>query len=233
MRRLITRSRGRALKLLRFLKSNLFRIEVDAYIVFRKEISKETSSSGERNGVHLEDGETLCVIDSDDDPRFSQLVDVYAKYIESNTDPTQISRDLIKLLGKGHVCYAAVTEDQIIAVQWFALPQSETWPRFTKFMPRDPHEVLWERAFVRTEFRGRHLQRRLLLDSLPHLVQHYRIAKIIAYAGVNNLASIKNVTRDFDEYGVLYHVPVTIAAVEFDFFPRRDFPPWRSLRSSN
>ncbi|MEX0729848.1 MAG: hypothetical protein WED00_11535 [Aquisalimonadaceae bacterium] len=201
--------------------------DLDAYVLFRSDLTGAAAPWSQHDDIT--DGLVIRELDGTNETDVHNLAKLTYPHQTNEERRGQLSR-LSTQLGNGERCFVAVAETDIVAMQWIAGPKSAVFKGFGAMLRNAAKRSLFHRTFVREDFRGRKLQRRI--DSyMKKTLKNEGIETTYTFVGVRNFASIINCLRLNNEFRLIYHLSIDLPGLpKLNLYPKRSREPWRPCR---
>ncbi len=214
---------GSLRSLWRFVRSKSLAYELDAYIVVRRGPPRDAQSAIEALGyqfapVTVEDPQTL-----------EALINAWPAEWMYGRSPSKLRVDLSRDLQAGDQCYAVWDHGRIAAASWVGFAGSPYMKRFGGALGLGRDEALRRTTFVAPAYRGKKLQVLLANTVESHVARTNGIKRFIVYIGIRNTASIRNLTKVYEEVRPVYHFRVTVLGKSFDWYPNLKSQSWTPI----
>ena len=207
-----------------YLRSNLFRYELDGYIAFRRTPPASDPSVAQAYGLRF------AAVELDSPETVDALVSAWPIEWRAGSSDESIRKTIERELRSGDECYAYWDGERIAAASWVGFQNSPYLEKFAKAFGLAPDEALRRTTFVVPEYRGRRLQVLLAAEVENHVSQSRGIRRFIVYVGIRNTASLRNLLKVYEESRPVYHVRLTIMGKNIDWFPNRKKLPWVQMK---
>jgi GNAT superfamily N-acetyltransferase len=207
-----------------YLRSNLFRYELDGYIAFRRRPPVSDPSVARGYGLQF------AAVELGSPQTVDALVRAWPTEWRAGSSDETIRRTIERELSSGDECYAYWDGERIAAASWVGFRNSPYLKKFAKAFGLAQDEALRRTTFVVPEYRGRRLQVLLAAEVENHVSQTRGISRFIVYVGIRNTASLRNLLKVYEESRPVYHVRLTIMGKTIDWFPNRDQLPWIKMQ---
>ena len=194
----------------------LFKCQIDAYLNARINLNKHEYYESETLPV----GYAIKRLSS-----YSE----YQKYQYSVVNKKFINRFL-----RGDVCFVIIYKSEIIGYTWLGFTKAFLNHGFSKNIIKikqvDANKfALVHDVYINPSHRGLKGQNALLTNILNFLHDSSsRIEELHIIIGINNLASLINASRKFDEFRTFVHIRIDLPLFNFDFYPKLK-PIWKLL----
>ena len=203
--------------------NNYFKYYLDAYFWFRMAVPPTSHLT-----MNLPAGHEVRIIQSIDDSDVPGLVALWQEaYYEPDQDHrSKAGEEVNRLLSSDNSCAVLQRAGKVVGMMWVATGDGIRQIEFARRVGALGQAAVSHHAYICPESRGMHLQNEIRKAELA-FIRDNGIQTLHTFAGVKNLASVRNNLKLFHEYKLLYHLKFVLPFAEFNFFPGDSIENWR------
>jgi hypothetical protein len=210
------------MRLLRGFIDRLFKLDIDAYYLFRDDFS----SLGDIPDAMHANGFEFILCDSAESLVFDGLSDLWiAGGYHGCGHRDKVVEFLVDAFGRGDICLLVLANGVPAGMMWASGPRSRLLSKFAACVANDCTRFTIHRTYIAPQFRGKGLQRSMNWFLKVRMAER-GFKGSYGFVGPKNLASVSNNMKTCQEYKLIYHLTIEVLSKKFNFYPKFRVEPW-------